>query len=116
MEIINQKDLMLPLHSASVFQILRAGVELEIFEILHSKKKLSLKEIAKKTKLRIEPAKVQMIGMKEIGLVKLIKNKYRNCKAITKYFEKGEYNLFKKMALLQAYIMYLGQAYYVESL
>ncbi|MFC2135939.1 methyltransferase [Bacteroidota bacterium] len=113
---INQEDLMRPLHGASEFQILRAGVELGIFEALNKQGQLTLEEIAKETELMIEPVRVQMMGMKQTGLVEFNSEMYKNCEAITKYFEKGEYDLFKKMTLIQAHIMYLGQADYVESL
>jgi len=116
MKLMNQEDLMRPLHGASEFQILRAGVELGIFEALYEKRQLSLEEIAEETELMIEPTRVQMFGMVETGLVEQISEKYKNCEAITKFFEKGEYDLFKNMTLIQAHVMYLGQVDYVESL
>lgn len=110
------KDLILYLHAASAFQILHAGVELGLFELFHNKKTLSLSQIAGSLRLEQQPARCLVFGLTSLGLISKSKDIYKNSKAIEGLFIKKEWDLFKKMVLIQAHIMYLGQVDYVDSL
>lgn len=112
----NRNELILYLHGASAFQLLHAGVELKVFDLLHKKKSLNLDQIVESTGLMIQPARTLTFGLTSLGLIEKIGEKYSNSNAIKELFEQNEYDLFKKMTLIQAHIMYLGQIDYVESL
>lgn len=112
---INQEDLILYLHGASAFQLLHAGTELGVFELLN-KDKSSIEEMSKMTKLKIEPLRTLLFGLTALGLIKQSNEFYKNSQIIEKLFKENEWKLFKSMIMIQAHIMYLGQIDYVESL
>lgn len=113
---LSQSDLILYLHAASAFQILHAGVELKLFELVHNKKSLSLFKITELLKLKKQPARCLVFGLTSLGLITKSKELYQNSRAIEELFSKKEWDLFRKMVLIQAHIMYLGQIDLVESL
>jgi ubiquinone/menaquinone biosynthesis C-methylase UbiE len=113
---LDRKDMILYLHGASAFQLLHAGIELNIFKYLNNHKSMSLEEITKYIKLMPQPVRTLMFGLTALGLVLKSNDKYNNCNMIEEMFRTKEYGLFKKMTLIQAHIMYLGQADYVKSL
>ncbi|MBU0457016.1 MAG: methyltransferase [Nanoarchaeota archaeon] len=113
---IDRNNLILYLHGASAFQLLHAGVEFKIFDLLHEQKLLSLDQLVESTGLMKQPARTLAFGLTSLGLIEKSEENYRNCDAIEELFENKEYDLFKKMTLIQAHIMYVGQVDYVESL
>ena len=111
-----QQDLILYTHVAAAFQILRAGVELDIFELLNKHSPLTLNRIATATKLPQQSARTLLFGLAVLRLLVKSGDKYSNSKVIHNLFSGGEWRMFRRLVLLQAHIMYLGQVDYVESL
>lgn len=110
------RDLILYLHSASVFQLLHAGVELKLFELLNKNGTLQFSKISSSLKLKEQSTRCLLFGLKALGLINELNNEYRNSNSISELFNKNEFDLFKKMVLIQAHIMYLGQTDFVASL
>jgi L-tyrosine C(3)-methyltransferase len=113
---IGRTDLILYLHGASAFQILHAGVELRIFELLNNVGSASLEGIVNYIGLMHQTIRTLVFGLTSLGILEKFGEEYKNCDAIEELFNNNEYSLFRKMTLIQAHIMYLGQADYVESL
>lgn len=110
------KDLVLYLHSASAFQLLHAGVKLKLFESLNKNGTLAFSRISDSLKLKEQPTRCLLFGLKALGLINESNNQYKNSASISELFNNNEFDLFKKMVLIQAHIMYLGQTDFVESL
>lgn len=113
---LSQKDLILYLHAAAAFQILYAGVEFKVFELLHQKKSLSINKLAKASELKFQAARSLVFGLTALGLITKNKDLYQNSKIIEDLFIKRQWVLFQKMVLMQAHIAYLPQGDFAASL
>lgn len=113
---LTQSELLLYVHGAAAFQLLHAGCTLKVFEALHRQPRLTLQDIARKTRLSFEPARTLVFGLISLKLLQKQKDRYRNNIVIEKLFLKNEWQMFKSLVLIQAYIMYPGQIDYVDSL
>lgn len=112
-----QTDVILYAHGAAAFQLLRAGVELGLFELLEKKPLSSQKEIAKALKIPGNSARVLLFGLSALSLVTVSKyQSYSNIKTIQKLLNNNEWPVFRALVKFQAYIVYPGQVDYVESL
>lgn len=110
------KDLILYIHSSAVFQLLHAGVELKLFELLHNSGRVRINKISNLLKIKEESLSTLLFGLTSLRLISKNKDKYQNSRLIETLFKEGEWKLFESMVMIQAYIMYPGQEYYLESL
>lgn len=113
---LSQSDLILYLHASAAFQLLNAGVELKLFELLHQKKTQTVPDIANALKLKLQSARCLVFGLVALRLIKNVNNLCQNGSIIERLFNEGEWKLFKSMVLLQSNIMYIGQIDFVKSL
>lgn len=111
-----QDDLILYAHGASAFQLLRAGIELNVFGLLHQKPSVTLDALAQDLALKQEPLRSLLFGLASLGLVENTGHKFTNCQAIDKLFTANEWRMFASLVGIQAYIMYPGQMDYTESI
>lgn len=114
-ENLTQNDLILYLHAAAAFQVLHAGVELKIFELLYESE-LNAQNISKKIKIKEDSLRTLLFGLVSLRLITVKNDLYQNCEPIKNLFKRNEWALFKSMVKIQAHIMYIGQIDYVESL
>jgi len=112
----SESDIILYAHGAAAFQLLHAGVELELFELLYKRSFKSQKAVAKALKLPENSARVLLFGLQALNLV-IVKNEhYRLAKPLRKFMINDEWAVFRALVRFQAYIVYPGQVDYVDSL
>ena len=106
----------LALHGSALFQLLRSGVTLNVFAVLHEAGQLELEDLAQGTKVSVEKLEPLVFGLSSIGLLFRDRNQISNASIITEFFERGLWELVRSMVDLQAAIMYRGQEKYPESI
>lgn len=109
-------ELLMYVHGAAVIQILRAGVELNIFSLLHEHRELTLDEIDGYIHIDPQSLRTLFMGFRALKLVRTNAEKFSNIRVIEGLFEAQEWEVFKSLVLFQAYIVYPGQVDYLESL
>lgn len=113
---LSKNELVLYLHSSAAFQLLHAGVELNVFELIRDNPSINLNSIMNSSGLKQESARSLVFGLTSMGLLSKNGDFYKNCNAIEELFSNNEWPLFRSMVEVQAHIMYLGQIDFVESL
>ena len=115
-EHLTMEELLKYVHGAAVIQLLRSGVELNIFNLLHDYTRLSQDEI--NGHIRIDPQSLRTLfmGLTALSLVIREGDRYSNAEVIEQLFRTGEWDVFRSLVLFQAYIVYPGQVDYLESL
>ncbi len=108
--------LILILHGAAAFQLLHAGVAFGVFDELHDEGQLSLQKLEKRTGLKKEPLRCLLFGLSSLRLIVKHPNGYSNASCFENVFRRKEWNVFRRVVLLQAQVVYDGQTDYVESL
>lgn len=101
----------------SAFQLLWAGVELDLYNQLSAKPDMNLDEVAQALGLFRQPARILMTGLTALGLV--IRNsegRYRNARLTDAMLVKGKPGYGAPILGWQAHIVYPGMQDFVASL
>lgn len=109
-------DLILYVHGAAAFQVVHAGCEFEIFEKLNANKTMSFKALEKFTKLPPESLRTLLWGLTSLKVIEYNGRTYKNSDIINKIFAHSEWMMFKTLVMIQAHIMYITQADYIDAL
>ena len=113
---LNLSDLSLHIHGAAAFQYLNAGASLGVFERLHNGSGGTLDDLEQATGIDQQSLRCLLFGLKALGYILTKEGRYYNCFLVETLFSNGEWDMVKKLISLQAKIVYLGQADFVESL
>lgn len=104
------------LFGAAAFQILRAGCELGLFELLRRRPRLADPDIARALGLHDRPAQILLLGTTALGLTTKRAGLFANARVIDALFRNGTWGVFKDIVEFEARIAYPAQADFVESL
>lgn len=114
---ITRDTLILYAHGASAFQLLRAGVDLNIFDLLHSTPSLTSDELRHHLSLKNDPPlRSLLFGLTSLGLIEHRGHGFINSPVIDELFNANEWHMFASLIGIQAHIMYPGQMDYTESI
>lgn len=100
----------------SAFQLLWAGVKLDLYTTLSKEPGLEPHEIAHRIELKDYPCRVLLIGLTALGILKKEQEKYFNADLTEKMMVKGKPGYFAPILGWQAHIVYPGLVDFVESL
>lgn len=113
---LSMNDLLLYVHGSAVIQLLRSGVELDVFGLLYKHNELTIDEINGHVRIDQQSIRTLFLGLSSLKLVVKNGDKFSNASEIQKLFDNQEWEVFKALVLFQAYIVYPGQVDYFESL
>lgn len=100
----------------SAFQLLWAGVQLNVFDYLSQSSGSTLEQIADASGLRAYPCRVLMVGLTALGLIKRREGKFFNARLTEQMLVKGKPGTAAPILGWQAEIVYPGMLDFVESL
>jgi len=100
----------------SAFQLLWAGIELELYTRLSDKPGMNLEQIADHIKLKQYPCRVLLIGLAALGIINKKDEHYFNAELTEKMLVKGKPEYFAPILGWQAHIVYPGMVDFLESL
>lgn len=109
-------DLTLCMMGHSAFQYLYAGLELGVFNLLYKKTKLSREEIARDLNLEEIPNRCLLFGLSALKFIQHKNETYTNSELINEIIKNDKIDLLIKVSRFQAYIVYLGQIDFLESI
>ncbi|MEO3975604.1 methyltransferase [Streptomyces sp. CAU 1734] len=112
----SRTDLAGVLFGAGAFQMLNAGCELGLFELLHEKRALTLDEIGPALGLHARPAEILLMGVTALRLTTVDGAEYRNSPVLEEMFGDGFWEIFKDLVAFEAHVVYAPQADLTESL
>lgn len=111
---LNQLVLIAGGHSA--FQLLWAGVELELFTLLSQEPDLNLEQISERLGLQYYPCRVLLVGLTALGLIKKQELGYANALLTERMLVKGSPEYAGEILGWQAHIVYPGMMDFLDSL
>lgn len=100
----------------TAFQLLWAGIELGLYEALSVAPDQTLDQVAQTLGLARQPARILMVGLTALGVVKLSNDRYRNAALIEDRLVKGKPGYAAPILGWQAHIVYPGMQDFVASL
>lgn len=100
----------------TAFQLLWAGVKLDLYSLLSKEPGLNLQEIGSRIQLKEYPCRVLLIGLTSLGLIKKQDDGYSNADLTEKMLVKGKPDCFAPVLGWQAEIVYPGLVDLFESL
>lgn len=100
----------------TAFQLLWAGLELGLYDKLAKRPGMSLDEVAEALGLARQPARILLIGLTALGVVRLDEGRYRNAALVEERLVPGKPGYAGAILGWQAHIVYPGMADFVESL
>ncbi len=100
----------------TAFQLLWAGVELEVFDHLSATPRLTLQELADKIGIGEYPARVLFTGLSALGLITKQDCRYDNAPLTENMLVKGKPGYAAPILGWQAHIVYPGLEHFVASL
>ena len=100
----------------SAFQLLWAGVKLDLYSLLSNEPGLSLNEIANRIELNKYPCRVLLVGLTALGVIIKEDDQYFNADLTEKILVKGKPDYFAPILAWQAHIVYPGMQDFIESL
>lgn len=100
----------------SAFQLLWAGVKLNVFATLSKTPNLTKAEIAEKLGLAAQPARILLTGLTALRLIIKENERYRNAAIVERVGVPGSPDDMSAILGWQALIVYPGQVDFVESL
>jgi len=109
-------ELLLYVHGAAAIQLLRSGVELNVFTLLYDHRQLSIEELNAHIRIDEQSIRTLFMGLTSLRLVQQEGDRYSNARVIEELIAEGEWEVFKALVMFQAYIVYQGQIDYLESL
>lgn len=113
---LSRDDLVGTLFGAAAFQLLNAGSELGLFELLNRSPGLSDSEIAAELGIQQRPAEILLLGTSALRLTTIADGRYRNAELIDEVIDDGSWEIIADMIAFEAHIVYAPQADFVESL
>jgi len=113
---LSMNELLLYVHGAAVIQLLRSGVELNAFTLLHEYRHLTLQELNAHIRIDEQSIRTLFMGLTSLRLVQKEGDRYANSRVIEELIAGGDWEVFKALVMFQAYIVYPGQIDYLESL
>lgn len=115
-EEINFDEIVLIACGHTAFQLLWAGVQLEVFEVLSKEPNLTREEIAKRIGLESQPARILMTGLATLKLVTKEGDRFKNSLAVDVLLTKASPENMIDVLGWQAHIVYPTEVDFVESL
>jgi tRNA A58 N-methylase Trm61 len=100
----------------SAFQLLWAGVELNVFDILSKNPGLSKMQIAEKIGLEAQPTRILLTGLTALKLLVKEKDSYRNAAIVQQLLVRDSPQSLVDILGWQALIVYPGEMDFLESL
>jgi precorrin-6B methylase 2 len=100
----------------TAFQLLWAGVKLDLYSLLSNEPGLNLQEIGDRIELKEYPCRVLLIGLTSLGLIKKQDEGYYNADLTEKMLVKGKPDCFAPVLGWQAEIVYPGLVDFLDSL
>ncbi|MBL7670393.1 MAG: hypothetical protein JNM39_07890 [Bdellovibrionaceae bacterium] len=100
----------------TAFQLLWGGIELGLFDKLSVRTDQTLESIAKEMGIEIYPARVLLIGLTSLGLIRLDNGLYRNSQLAEARLVRGKPGTVVPILGWQAHIVYPGMIDFVASL
>lgn len=100
----------------TAFQLLWAGSELKLYDLLSKRPGQTLDELAKSLGLEHQPARILLIGLAALGIVRLEDGRYRNSTVIEERMVSGKPGYVAPILGWQAHIVYPGMMDFVDSL
>jgi len=100
----------------NAFQLLWAGVELELFTLLSQEPGLSLEQISERLDLQHYPCRVLLVGLTALGLLKKQDKGYTNAHLVERMLVKGSPDYAGEILGWQAHIVYPGMMNFLDSL
>jgi len=100
----------------SAFQLLWAGVQLEVFDRLSQQPGSTLEQIAKEIGLQPYPCRILLIGLTALGLIEKRVSQFSNARLTEETLVKGKPRYAAPILGWQAQIVYPGLMDFVESL
>lgn len=113
---LSMNELLLYVHGAAVIQLLRSGVELNVFTLLYEHGHLTLEELNAHIRIDEQSIRTLFMGLAALRLVHKVGDRYSNSPVIEQLIAREEWEVFKSLVMFQAYIVYPGQVDYLESL
>lgn len=100
----------------TAFQLLWAGVELGVYDKLSAQPGQSLDELAQSLGIARQPARILLIGLTALGIIKLEKGGYFNAQLTEDRMVRGKPGYAASILGWQAHIVYPGMIDFVASL
>lgn len=100
----------------TAFQLLWAGVELGLYDKLSARPGQTLDELAQALGLARQPARILLVGLTALGVVKLENGRYRNADITEARMVSGKPGCVAPILGWQAHIVYPGMMDFVASL
>lgn len=113
---IDMDRLLLIAGGHTAFQLLWAGVELEVFDRLSAQPGLTQEQLAKQLGLEAYPTRVLLTGLTALGLIQKEEDRYTNAPLTEQMLVKGKPGYAAPILGWQAYIVYPGLKHFVASL
>jgi hypothetical protein len=109
-------DLVLIACGHTAFQLLWAGVQLGVFDVLAKEPGLTRDEIAQRIGIQSQPARILMTGLAALRLVQKEGDRFRNVPSIEPLVTRASPENMIDVLGWQAHIVYPGEMDFVESL
>jgi hypothetical protein len=100
----------------TAFQLLWAGVELGLYDKLSAKPGQTLGELAQSMGLAHQPARILLIGLTALGVLKLENERYHNAEVTEERMVSGKPGYVAPILGWQAHIVYPGMMDFLTSL
>lgn len=113
---IDLEKLVLIAGGHSAFQLLWAGVELGLYDLMSRQPGMTLAEIAQSLGIAQYPCRVLLVGLTALGVVVKESDKYRNAALIEQMLVKGKPGYAAPILGWQAHIVYPGMQDFLASL
>jgi len=100
----------------TAFQLLWAGVELGLYDKLSARPGQKLDELAQSIGLERQPARILLIGLTALGVIKLENERYHNAQMTEDHMVSGKPGYIASILGWQAHIVYPGLMDFLASL
>jgi len=100
----------------TAFQLLWAGVELKVYDKLSARPGQTLDELAQSLEIARQPARILLVGLTALGIIKLEDGCYRNAPLTEDRMVSGKPGYAASILGWQAHIVYPGMMDFVASL
>jgi L-tyrosine C(3)-methyltransferase len=100
----------------TAFQLMWAGIELKLFDLLNEKEKLGLADISKALKIEHRPARILLTGLTSIHLLQKEGDFYSNSVNAKEWLVSTTEQSIAKVMGWQRHIVYEGELEFVQAL
>ena len=105
---VDEERLILLSAGHTAFQLLWAGIELGVYDQLSIQPGQTLDELAQALELARQPARILLIGLTALGIIRLENGRYYNAQLIEERMVKGKPGYAGTILGWQAHIVYPG--------